>query len=673
MQQPRTTRSSVLGKRPHQSPSEPATPSTSECPSSPAQLPFTPDSTPNPKRLRVSPAVVDGDGNKENVPPFLVEILGTPTSIRSPRTLRRNSTETAINARLRTIRRYSSTSSLAVAPETPATAFNHLSLFTPPPTPPSVLLPLHVRVRALLRPTCNGGSGMAGREAELDIVRNFLHDFSQCDMDIESTWSALYISGSPGTGKTALVNTALDAFRSQANRDGIIIMSVNCMALTNLDAVWDRLAEGLQVDKRHSRKGKKSRQSSRQCVEALLVEHKTKCVIVLDELDHIASNSQSLASIFSLAQSHKSQLRLIGIANTHTLTSSSTAFTLESTKGVETLHFAPYASEQLLSILTDRLDPLTNDAACAGRMKKFIPLPSMTLLAKKIAAHTGDVRAAFEVLRNAIDLAVTSSKTPDMLDSPDPTITPSHILSAFKAFASVNTTPRPKNIDGTGSVYMSGTSDGGLVTKVRELGLHSRLGLLAMMLARQRIDMGLAISGSSVSSTVSPRSPIKRSHSAVPSSSRKTLDMDITQLHAFYSSILTRGDGSLFTPVSRSEFGDLLGVMETVGLVSLTSSSNSLPGTPSRRRTFRRTASVTNGSSSASGHEVRFVDGIRMEEITRGLGISHPDTPANIPNDVREEEVRAIWNRENARMAREAKATVTRQERDDTFSGALEN
>ena len=55
-----------------------------------------------------------------------------------------------------------------------------------------------------------------------------------------NTSTTLYISGSPGTGKTALVNSVLRDLETESRPK---IMFINCMALNNVDALWDRLLE----------------------------------------------------------------------------------------------------------------------------------------------------------------------------------------------------------------------------------------------------------------------------------------------------------------------------------------------------------------------------------------------------------------------------------------------
>lgn len=390
---------------------------------------------------------------------------------------------------------------------------------------------------------------------------------------------------------------------------------------------------------------------------------------MLDELDHAVSDAQSLLALFTFVRAFGERLRVIGIANTHTLTSSATTAALDSVQSVKTIHFAPYTPQQLQQIVTSRLAPLYDDTDCADHMKEFLPPPALTLLSKKVASQTGDVRATFEVLRGAIDLALAAVHSDDPISAPSPVVTPAHILAALKAqpSTSVGATPsgagvsRPRNE---------------MVEKVRGLGLHQRLVLLALALARQRTDAGLALSNSVAPSSPvkGSRSPVKRTQSASAAASPSNGSIDAAHLHAFYSSILVRGDSAVFTAVSRSDFADLLGLLETVGLVVLSTGRGNMPSTPSKsgRKAFARSSSFTTGSGKGNAQEVAFVADVRLDEVLRGLGIAAAGAEAEPLADAREEEVRAIWERERARIAREVKASARASATSDVFDGAME-
>lgn len=58
--------------------------------------------------------------------------------------------------------------------------------------------------------------------------------------------SSLYISGSPGTGKTALVNTILNELDSSS----LTVININCMALNDVDSLWERIIDELSPSKK---------------------------------------------------------------------------------------------------------------------------------------------------------------------------------------------------------------------------------------------------------------------------------------------------------------------------------------------------------------------------------------------------------------------------------------
>ncbi|KAJ7187943.1 P-loop containing nucleoside triphosphate hydrolase protein [Mycena filopes] len=661
------TRSSVLGKRPHNP--DPSTPAQAD---SKRQL-QTPDNTPNPKRPRTSGTALDGDGNKENVPPFNSDGVASPPSPR--RSLRRTATSDGSPSRVRTsMSRRASTS--AIVPATPTAEIAQLTLATPPPTPPNSILPIHVRARALLRATCNSpATEMAGRDAERVVIADFFASLIDEPDVVEHT--SLYISGSPGTGKTALVNAVLRTL----NVDQVKVITINCMALNSVDTLWERLIEelGSPADKKRKTAGRAKKLHGRDTVNALLTVLSTKCIIILDELDHIAPTAQSLASLFSLSASRPSTLRVVGIANTHTLTASSSAGFVPSSSDVRTIHFAPYTPAQLLQILQSRLAPLyigepsqdeETARVVAQTTQKFLSPPALNLLTKKIAALTGDVRSLFEVLRGAIDLAVASpSSTPSptvarVEENPlNPTVksalAPSHILAALKAYTP-SSAPAPR-LAGVGPSTTASNSE--IVTKIRSLGLHARLVLLALLLASKRIEAALPLSSTS--------SPVKRG--AASSSVSVFGGVDPAQLHAFYIAILSRSSDDVFSPVSRSEFGDLVSMLEGVGLISCPSPASSPSATSGTlagkgKRAFGRSASFGFGANRSGGGagDVQLAAAVRTDEVLRGLGIGMVDASAE---DIAVEEVNAIWVKESGRLTRDTTARDNKAKKDKVTAG----
>jgi cell division control protein 6 len=383
-------------------------------------------------------------------------------------------------------------------------------------------------------------------------------------------------------------------------------------------------------------------------------------LLILDELDHISPSAGSLASLFSMVHDNRSSIRVIGIANTHTMTSIGALF--DGVAGVDTLHFAAYSGQDLLEIIQTRLGPLYDDDHVAA-MKKFLPLPALTLLGKKVAAQTGDVRAVFEVLRGAIDAAVMASSVTDA-----PAVSPAHVLSALKLYspASTNTVTA---LPGSSTMSIARAGNSQLAAQVRQLGLQQRLVLLAIVLSMHRLQAGLSLGASTPALFPSvTKSPTKRARSAGSASLAPAAgSMDSSVLYTFYSSILVRGDGALFNPVPRSEFIDLLGMLETVGLISLSA--------PSGPRQISRTTSLKNSPSKAAAvgaraQDVKLSEGVRADEVLRGLGCQ--DVTEVAAADSREEEVLAIFDREQARITREVR-NRTQSTSADVFSEATED
>lgn len=394
------------------------------------------------------------------------------------------------------------------------------------------------------------------------------------------------------------------------------------------------------------------------------LSHLFASVLILDELDHITPNEHSLSSIFTLTESLPSTLRLIGIANTHTLTTSASNSFLGS-GNVQTLHFAPYTSSELQEILHTRLASLSNHGSLtpATEVKKFLPNATIILLAKKVATLTGDVRCLFEVLRGAIDMAVrasTSSSNENPLNTPPPKVTPQHILAAFKAYtpASTNSNSNP--------TIAAVASNNEVLTKVHNLGLQARLVLLCIIIASKRLGAGLSLSHATSPKKPKP-SPIKRSFSTPNPTVTTCTGVDTSSLNAFYKLILSRTESGIFETVSRSEFGDLIGVLEGAGLVSLSSSVGA--GVPRGKKTFARSASFGAGlarNGVGSVGEVRLVDGIWGDEVLRCLGAITASGP-------REEEIRNIWEGESLRLSKDLKAANRSNDSDaDVFSGAFQ-
>ena len=105
----------------------------------------------------------------------------------------------------------------------------------------------------------------------------------------------------------------------------------------------------------------------------------------------------------------------------------------------------------------------------------------------------------------------------------------------------------------------------------------------------------------------------------------------------------------------RSEFGDLLGVLKDVEMVSLslsflTTASGLSSSSGKERKAFGRSASfgaVLGKNSAGAVGEVRLVEGMWGDEVLHGLGATGVPTAEGVGVNPPQEELRGIWEREH--------------------------
>ena len=115
---------------------------------------------------------------------------------------------------------------------------------------------------------------MSGRETERKLIADFISSFLRAPPSAPDH-SILYISGSPGTGKTALVNALLGEMRDDISDSAVNVVTVNCMALASTEALLERLIEEFGNTQKRANKGGKARkpkETSLQTLDTLLAK-----------------------------------------------------------------------------------------------------------------------------------------------------------------------------------------------------------------------------------------------------------------------------------------------------------------------------------------------------------------------------------------------------------------
>ncbi|BGP57019.1 AAA ATPase [Rhodotorula sphaerocarpa] len=321
--------------------------------------------------------------------------------------------------------------------------------------------------------------------------------------------AAMYVSGPPGIGKTALLSSVLSDFTRQVDerdlRDEIPILMENCATLAagglGGDKAWEKLTASFGL--------------------------RPNDLLILDEIDHLVTPSSStrspasqqpdlLNALFQLASVPASPLTLIGIANDLTLKALSLtppATPLATDKGKAKadplstptkpirLHFKPYSWQELVHIVDQRLSlldgsyPIDLDLNVAPAPEASSPLsagsekpakktsfplvdkPALERCAKKIAAGTGDVRTMLDVVRRAVasvgheQAALPEVNLASFARMTAPKASMKHVSAALAASSGLSVAPT-------------------LASRLSALqsGPHQRLVLVSIIIALSRLD-----------------------------------------------------------------------------------------------------------------------------------------------------------------------------------------
>ncbi|KAH8301126.1 hypothetical protein KR018_002616 [Drosophila ironensis] len=227
---------------------------------------------------------------------------------------------------------------------------------------------------------------LPGREAQLQELREFFTSHLE-----SQTSGSLYVSGQPGTGKTACLSLLLrdPEFSKRLQR-----VYINCTSIASVGAVYKKLCSELQL--------KVNGRTERDHMEAIqrhLRGAKKMLLLVLDEIDQLCTSRQEvLYTIFEWPALPGSRLLLVGIANSLDLTDRALMrLNARCELKPRLMHFPPYSKQQIVEIFKSRL-------AEAEVLDVFPPV-TLQLLAAKVSAISGDVRRALDIGRRVVEIA----------------------------------------------------------------------------------------------------------------------------------------------------------------------------------------------------------------------------------------------------------------------------
>ncbi|KAJ3253642.1 AAA ATPase [Boothiomyces macroporosus] len=321
-------------------------------------------------------------------------------------------------------------------PKKPKISIDHLTptkkeLKSQNETPKRTPLKILQEAKAAFR-RCATPKKLIGRESERQKLNCFIDEHVTGQKS-----GSLYISGCPGTGKTALLNEILQQ-REKAFRElpfTVKYAFINCMNITDAKNIYSTLADKWKL-------------SGSASLTKELVKSRVVPLLVLDEIDNLITRDQDeLYTLFEWAKMPNSRLVMIGIANALDLTSRFLPRLQSKNYEPEYLSFNPYQIKEIAAIIKDRLMTLDEPDEPASPIKpngkQDLPImqPMAVELAARKLAGTGDLRKALDVCRMAIQMVENEEKSQEN-SLIIPKVTVKHVLSAASSMLGASSNSR---------------------------------------------------------------------------------------------------------------------------------------------------------------------------------------------------------------------------------------
>ncbi|PGH27848.1 hypothetical protein AJ80_00398 [Polytolypa hystricis UAMH7299] len=416
---------------------------------------------------------------------------------------------------------------------------------------PTTTNTVYTPARQLFARSANPGK-LVGRDAERDELAQFIQNAVDGNHG-----GCLYVSGPPGTGKSALVG---EVCQDKQLDKAVKVASINCASMTSSRDIYGKLIEELCENSQVFKK------SEVEVLRAMFLQKNRSgdlYLVSLDEIDHLLTTDvEILYSLFEWSLQPNSRLILVGIANALDLTDRFLPRLKAKNLKPQLLPFLPYSASQITSIITTRLrSVLPEGHNVTADFVPFVHPAAIQLCSRKVASQTGDLRKAFDIIRRTIDLieretqqkaanaanaaAGSSSKTPLIenmnLSSPlSPPTTPVHVHTP--ATAPRATVAHVARV--TSAVFGNGTAQ-----RLQGLNLQQKAALCSLIaLGRKQRDQ----SSSAIFKTPSKSSP-------------RAMAPTIKQLFETYCTLCRRDN--MLHPLTSTEFRDVISSLETLGLV----------------------------------------------------------------------------------------------------------
>ncbi|XP_065680035.1 origin recognition complex subunit 1 isoform X2 [Hydra vulgaris] len=231
------------------------------------------------------------------------------------------------------------------------------------------------------------------RENEFESILSYVSSRLQ-----EHSGGCMYISGVPGTGKTATVHEVIRRLKSDYSDmvPCFKFIEINGMKLTNPNQAYSailKLLTGQKATPDHAA----SLLEKKFCNPEPKKDH---VVILVDELDLLWTRKQNVMyNLFDWPARQHSRLVILAVANTMDLPERVMMNRVSSRLGLTRITFQPYNFKQLQEIVLSRITGI-----------EAFEEHALQLVARKVAAVSGDARRCLDICRRAVEIAEMSNE-----------------------------------------------------------------------------------------------------------------------------------------------------------------------------------------------------------------------------------------------------------------------
>lgn len=231
---------------------------------------------------------------------------------------------------------------------------------------------------------------LPGRSSELADISAQLYSSI-----VQDSSCCLYISGVPGTGKTATVRAAIRELQSKVDSKELPsfnFLEINGMQVTDPNQTYVKLWEAIgkqKVTHLHALDRLRDYFQGKQ-----KTGDRPIWVVLVDELDLLMTKKQGVMyNLFEWPYCPNSRMIVVAIANTMDLPERMLTNKVASRMGLVRVVFHPYTFPQLYDIVSSRLLSVP-----------WFESDAIEMCARKVAAVSGDARRALDICRRAVEI-----------------------------------------------------------------------------------------------------------------------------------------------------------------------------------------------------------------------------------------------------------------------------